>query len=425
MKKHLKNVIGSNTELLKLLSTFFGANFIFMVATAISGLIVTRMMLPEQLGYYLKASVFLTFTPFVTMGITNGLNRQLPFLLGKNEHEKAMGLANTAFAWSLLTGVIIVVFGFVLTLHEILNTNLFMGFAFASVTITGACLPMIQMTESTFRTNNDFNKLSKIKFMNSVMAILTIPLVHFFSFVGYILRSAILSVFYLFNLQFRKIIKTELNFNRDYFKELMKIGMPIFILGYFYSIFIGLDKLLILKYLTPRELGLYAPAIQVGAALSILPTSIFQILYPKMCRKFGETGRISSLRKITFKTLLYLSIGLLPVFGIGWFLIGPFIRLILPNFVEGIPAAQWMFVAMYFWCLGPAQDVLSTIGVFYPFIIALIIAPIVYIFSSIRLLELNWGLEAIPASFSLSMFVFNAIITGFVYKLIRDDKIKS
>jgi hypothetical protein len=116
---------------------------------------------------------------------------------------------------------------------------------------------------------------------------------------------------------------------------------------------------------------------------------------------------------------------LLPVFGIGWFLIGPFIRLILPNFVEGIPAAQWMFVAMYFWCLGLAQDVLSTIGVFYPFVIALIIAPIVYIFSSIRLLELNWGLEAIPASFSLSMFVFNAVITGFVYKLIRDDEIKS
>jgi O-antigen/teichoic acid export membrane protein len=422
MKDKIINLLGGNSDLIKLISGFFGANFIVMISSAISGLIVTRLLEPQELGLFLNASIILTFVPFLTFGINNGLNRQLPYLFGQKEIEKALSIANTAFCFSFFSGLIILILCIALIGNQIYLQNYKMAFAFLSVGITGACLPLVQMTESTFRTNNDFNKLSKIKFINSIVAIISIPLVYFFDFFGYLGRSSLLSVFYLFNLQFRKTIKTKLIFNKNDLIELFKIGMPIFILGYLHSIYIGLDKVMILNFLSPREMGLYGPALQIGAALGVLPTSIFQILYPRMCRKFGETGRVSSLFNMTFKTLLFLFLGLIPVFGLGWYLVKPFIELVLPKYVEGIPAARWMVITMYFWCLGPAQDVLTTIGKYYPFVIALIVTPIIYYFSCNYLIKEHWGLSAIAASFSLSMLTFNLIITVFVIQIMRKDK---
>ncbi len=409
-------------DVLRMVSSFFGSNMLVLIIQAVSGLLVTRMVSPEDMGNYLTASILLTYIPFLTLGINNGLNRQLPFLTANGENDEAISLSNTAYTWSIITGMLILLISCILSIHSFYNLKNALGVAYLGVGITAALLPLTQMIESTYKTNNDFSNLSRSRLYTSLLAILTIPIVYFWQFIGYIIRTSFLSISNIFLLISIRKIQFNIRFKQADFIQLFRVGMPIFIFGYFHSIYLGLDKVFIAHYLTEKEMGLYAPALQVSAALAVLPSSIFQILYPRMCRKYGETGRVSSLSKMAFMPIIYLGFGLIPFFTLGYWLVGPFIEWALPNYASGIPAARWMVVTMYIWCLGSAQDVLTTIGKFFPFTIALVVSGIIYFITCYYLIRMDWGLSAVSASFALSMFTFNAVVTYSVYLIIKKDR---
>jgi hypothetical protein len=123
--------------------------------------------------------------------------------------------------------------------------------------------------------------------------------------------------------------------------------------------------------------------------------------------------------KLVMVPIKYLALGLIPVFAIAIYLVDPFIRIVLPNYVDGIATAQWAVVAVYFRCLGGGQDVLTVISKLNYYGIITFISAGVFYFIFRWMVSNGWGFEAVTASFAVSMFFFNilvmAVLQYFVY----------
>jgi len=409
-------------DLSNLIFTFFSANFIGIIAQTVSGLLVARMILPEEMGLFTTASIALTFIPFVLLGTNNGLNRQLPFLIGQGKQDEVESLRNTAFSWGICVSfLILILISFVGFYYQMLGKKE-LALAFYSIAISGSFYPVATIIEVTFRTAGDFIRLSKIKLAGSLFAILTVPIVYYFGYNGLLFRSVLIALFSLSVLYIFRTKPFNFQFNKQQFVVLLKVGLPIFFWAYIYSVFVGLDKVFIASYFTEREMGLFTPAIQVTAGLAILPNSIFQVIYPRLCQRYGETGTIKSLMKLVMVPLKYLAIGLIPVFALAIFLVGPFVKIVLPNYVDGIATAQWAIVAVYFRCLGGGQDVLTVINKLKYYGLITMLSAVVFYFI-FKLMVINgWGLEAVTASFAVSMMFFNVLVIGVLKYLVFKEK---
>lgn len=410
-------------DLSNLIIAFFSANFIGIIAQTISGLLVARLILPEEMGLFITASIALTFIPFVLLGTNNGLNRQLPFLIGQGKLEEVDALRNTAFSWGICVSFLILILIFGVGFYYQMLGKRELALAFYSISLSGSFYPLTTIIEVTFRTAGDFIRLSKIKLAGSLFAILTVPIVFYLGYNGLLIRSVLIAFFGLSVLYIFRTNPFIFQFNKQQFIVLLRVGLPIFFWAYIYSVFVGLDKVFIASYFTEREMGLFTPAIQITAGISILPNSIFQVIYPRLCQRYGETGTIKSLMKLVMVPLKYLAVGLIPVFALAIFLVGPFIKLVLPNYIDGIGTAQWAIVAVYFRCLGGGQDVLTVISKlkFYG-LITLLSAGVFYLV--FRLLVLyGWGLESVTASFAFSIMTFNVLVIFFLkYLVVKEEK---
>src|SRR6266700_2059054 len=65
-------------------------------AQLIAGVLLVRWIVQEDLGVWRSAQLFQTYAFIMLMGINNGLSRELPFALGKNDHSFSDQLAGTA-----------------------------------------------------------------------------------------------------------------------------------------------------------------------------------------------------------------------------------------------------------------------------------------------------------------------------------------
>lgn len=374
------------------------------------------------MGLFTTASIATIYLPFFLLGINNSLNRQLPFLIGQGKTEDISSLRNTAFAWAFfVSGLIFIIIAAIGVYYQSQN-QVGLALAFYATAFMGAFFPLTTILEITFRTSSDFIRLSKIKMLNVSVAILTIPLVYYWGYGGMLIRSVIIAACLMVLLYYFKTYPIKIEFNKQHFITLLKIGIPIFFWSYVYSIYVGLDKVFIASHLTERDMGLLTPSIQVTTGLTILPSSFFQIIYPRLCERYGETGTIASLKNLTFTPLKYLAVGLLPIFIGAVFLIGPFIEFVLPKYVDGIPAAKWAILAVYFKCWGGPSDILTVIGKLKYYGLTTLLSAGVFYVGFTFLLNKGWGLEAVTASFAFSTLFFNLLIIGIIAYLAKKEK---
>jgi O-antigen/teichoic acid export membrane protein len=65
--------------------SFFGGNLGTTVLSLFASLLVTRWSEPRQLGMWNFALLLATYASVLQLGVFNGLNRQIPYYLGKND----------------------------------------------------------------------------------------------------------------------------------------------------------------------------------------------------------------------------------------------------------------------------------------------------------------------------------------------------
>ena len=60
-----------------------------------------------------------------------------------------------------------------------------------------------------------------------------------------------------------------------------------------------------------------------------------------MAEQFGRTHKLADLIPMTFKPILLTVLAMIPMVVVGWLLMPRAIAILLPRYVEGVPAIKW------------------------------------------------------------------------------------
>ena len=123
----------------------------------------------------------ITIHKFLQLGLFVALNRELPFLIGKGDKEKAIRHVRTAATYAnFISGFILIATLITLIYFYILERNQLYLFVILSFELV-LQVRSLKIFTVTFRSSNDFKKLGYIYLSVIPLYFFTILLVYFYS----------------------------------------------------------------------------------------------------------------------------------------------------------------------------------------------------------------------------------------------------
>jgi len=267
----------------------------------------------------------------------------LPYALGRGNEVEARSMASSVFFLSILISLLAGGTYFIFALIHLVQGNQLLGLIFLGYTIIGGLqLLNKQFLPVLYRTNNDFDSLSKQKIVIGLVNLSTVLLVWWLEIFGLIIRAAGLAILEYILLLKNKPYKLSLKRNLGHYNYLFKTGLPIFAVGHVNLIWTTVLNNFILFVGGPLNYGLYGISNIVQSAIGVIPSAFGQVIYPRMAIMLGEGKKVSYILKTNIKPLFFQFSVMLVVAVICAMLLPFVIPIILPKYIEGIAAAQWM-----------------------------------------------------------------------------------
>jgi O-antigen/teichoic acid export membrane protein len=376
------------------------AQMISNVMRIVSGILVARFVLPEMLGTFNGIGIIMGYLPILQLGVMNGLNRELPYCFGKGEIEKAKRYAAVAQFWemalaSMAFTVLTLIAIYCLFQSQYLYAAGFFTYGLSSIYHYYG----LNYLQILFRTNHDFNKLSNIALIIAFVSLISVILVWKWQFYGLCIRSILLVVIEMYFLWKWKPLFVFPAWNFQAIKEITKIGVPIFIVGIVYSLWTTLQNSMVLKLGGAEQFGLFALAVMIENSMSIVEHSVSQVIYPKMAFEYGSGKGINELVKISFKPIFYVFISLIPFILIAWYILPFAIKILLPNYMNGIEAARWTMLLILVAIWGVNNNIFNVVKKQKDFLISIMAGMVVFMIALLGLYHLEgFSLVIFPQS---------------------------
>jgi O-antigen/teichoic acid export membrane protein len=321
------------------------ANLIGLALSTVSSLWMANIAGPRLMGMYNALQLLVGYAPILTFGIINGLNRELPYTLGRGEDEVANRLAAAShfasFAAAYATGLVLAICGVV----GWIRVDSDWGIGLLAFAILVPLSLIRSFIEVTYRTGQDFVWLAWVKMFSGIIAVISVPLLYLLVWEGVLLRAIIIAVFGFYLLWVKRKLVTRPHWNYEATVSLVKVGLPIFIVGYLYTGFLSLDRVIIGARLGVAALGVYTPSILILQGMAVVPMSVMQVMYPRLAELYGKTGSATALLPLLFKPLPILFLVQLPFVVLGYWYLPEIIHSFMPKYSSGASTAQWAIVA--------------------------------------------------------------------------------
>lgn len=290
----------------------------------ISGMIISLVALsligPDKIGLWHAALILKPYLNFAQLGLTEGLGRELPFYLGRNDNKKVKQYASNAQLITILYAILTITISIFLMAFYAVGLQEKLIFLTAGIFISTMFVD--NYLSSTYRSSKSFKDLSKVYVLVSVLGLTLIPLIYFFNFKGYLILLSVQSIFSTTLLIFFRPFRIKSIFNKVVYLKNIKIGFPMLSLNFLRNIPDTYPKIIILFFISTTALGVTAPANAVLMAFGMLPAALAKYIYPTMTYDYGKDGdRIKlwgKIKRICGYLLMLGCVGLLSSFLIPW-----------------------------------------------------------------------------------------------------------
>lgn len=328
------------------------------IASLIIGIIILRWLAPEILGEWQSITVFTGYAMFLTLGITNAINRELPYYLGKGDNELAMKKISTAgFYISKLSAFLFFTSIVITLILLLLNTLTLRSFYMINMAVAISSINILSnQLGATYRTSKSFNKLAVLQWFSILVALFAIPLVLFYNIHGFIIYNFLSGTFLYLGLRLYRPFKIKYSFNRKEFMNLLKIGFPMYSLNYISLFTQSFPRLFLVLFGTPFLVGLFSLGASLYSSMSQLPVYINRYVFPRMTYEFGKTGNKSKLFNTAFDLSVKLGIIMLAISIMVASSLPYLIKSFFPKYLDGILAAQ---IVLFFGVFNSMSGVLQ------------------------------------------------------------------
>jgi O-antigen/teichoic acid export membrane protein len=358
-----KFLSGISNESRKTAILYTSASFIRTIGLMLGGFIVIRWIDPEELGLWQSLMIAATYAPVFQLGITNGLNRDLPFMYGAGHHGEGLDLVASAqsytrictFGTLLITSLLITVF--ILAGNQ--NFNLLMGIAGVGMIIAFRFYE--NFLAVTYRANQSFRTLSYAYFLHFFLIMVSLPVVYYARYTGLVIYQVFGSLSIMIIMHIIRPIRVRSLIHWSSLKELIKTGLPIYIISYLQQISKSFGKIILLYFGGTLTVGLFSPALAIHTAMIMLPKILAQYFYPKMSFSYGKYNNKPLLWSWVWKISSVIIAGSAIIIIPGWIMMPYLIETFFPKYTDGILAAQLALLSGAFAGAFVSSNVLGSI----------------------------------------------------------------
>lgn len=329
--------------------TFTLSSSIYNVALIVTNFIAIKWIHPQDIGLWNSVFLYSNYIALMQFGVFNTINRDIPFYYGKNEIDKVEKIVKVGnwFARFLFLLNIIFTF-FVLIYLFIAHKSIELKITALSVGLITALSFYQNFLIVTYRTSSQFDKLANVYLSQTIIVVFSLILVVNWSYYGFVLRNLILIFFFCFFAHKNRPFKLKPDFNKKIFIDLIKVGVLFYIVIYAINITSTFARLFLLKHSGIKEVGLFFPALGVIMGMELIPSSISQIIYPKLSYEVGKSSGNKRLFGIFIKTSLFTLI-LLSIIAVFIYFLFPLIIIkFFPLYSESIEAVKYSAIAGIF-----------------------------------------------------------------------------
>ena len=412
--------IGHSQSLRKFAKEFSYFSFATVLSQAsrfLTAMWVARLVGPNVFGVWNALQPILMYGSVLFLGVPNAMNREVPFLRGGGNNQKASAVINFAFWVILITSAFGAILLAISSSLPIIPENfsrplLLMATLFISTN-------MYVFFSFLIKCNIQFRLMSHQQIILSIIWPIgcLIP-TYFFQLEGYIAGQAlaILSICIFIYKISHITIDTAIDWSL--LVPMIKRGFPIMAAGVVHSLMATVDRWIILAFLGIESLGQYAIAILTMGALTMLPQVVAQQFYPRMALEFGKSGSPRRLIRMIVNQSGLAFIVTLPMVVITYILLPVLVPVFLPLYVRGIDPARILLIGLALIPLtGGVGNFLNTVGKQLYYLVNQVAALILNIILGLQFVHLGWGLKGVALATTTSwiFYTFSINLTGAVF----------
>lgn len=368
----MASVAGDRRGLLLFVTSIGVLNGVTLVASALS----LRWIDPALMGIWQTLLLASSYMTVVRLGVSSGLGRELPFAVGAGDTARATALASAASAYSALCSLLSGA-AFLVALPFLWSAGPPWRLALPAMAIFSGTSLYLAFLQSTFRSDADFSKLTRIHFTQAGLGALLPLSAYAFGFAGLCVHAALQAILVTGMAHTIRPFRVAPRFDVPMLRQLAGIGLPLFAAGYLQTLAAGFDRVILLDRGGVRTVGYYTPALAVLAAMAVVPGALATYVYPRMSFALGQGHKTKTLRGMAFRAgALSLALSL-PVALIGWALAPAATAAFFPKYTASIGAIRWSLFAGLFWSITPAAQVLGSLKAWrslYSYVLLLVVA---------------------------------------------------
>lgn len=392
--------------------------------TLIAAVLSRRFLGPAQVGIWATLQILVEYAKYSSLGTLYSVARELPYLIGKGEHEKAGQIKNVVFTTvmigSSLMGLGIFLYAFLTRgrySHEVTYGLFFISGVIVLQRFSDLLIGLL-------RCYKKFHLASAQMIWSSVVnAVLVAVLTYYFKIFGFIWA---IGLSFLFNIAFiyaHHNFHFRFQFDRSRFRGIVQFGFPLMILGVMTTVLRSIDKIMVARLLGFEALGFYSIALMVNSYIGSFANSVAIVLVPHLQEKYGAQDNPKDLVSFLEKTGHAFSLMTPVLIGAAWMAAPYFIALFLPQFISGIPAMKILGFSMFFLALAqPYNDFLITIKkhlALFPLLAATSIFALILNYGMIRA---GYGIAGVALATTVTSFFNYAVIYFFASRSLTDGK---
>lgn len=323
-----------SNSLFKEFSFYSSSTLVYQLSRVLVELTAAKILGPSLWGIWYLLNLTIAYRGVFNLGITNGMNREVPINLGQSDEKKARKIENVTFSTVLVSAVLVSI---ILLLASVYIQDNNLSIALLWLIPLFVVTQFYYLVNASLKANSLFDYISKKQFIFSILfPVFAIPLTYFFKLEGFIVAftsTLFIAVSYIYR---ACPISYSIKYDWKEIKNLIRIGFPIMAVGITYTFLNTADRWIIAVFLGAEDLGYYSMAIIVFGGMTLFPKIISQQLYPRMAFDWGKSSSKEDLKNWSWLQTKYTGILILPLL-VGVLSVFPWIiKTWLPEYIPGI-----------------------------------------------------------------------------------------
>ena len=410
--------VESKTLLAADAAKLWGAAIVEQLLALARGVIVPRYLGPALYGVLGALGLITKYGAYLQLGVTTAVGREIPYALKQGSPEFAERLAKVGYSFSILTSAApaaVVVIYALATWGRYVDVISWGLLAFAFLLITTR---LETYFTTVFRARRQFGAAFSFTAVKaSILSALVVGLLFLYGLYGIFLGSVIggAVVMVVGTIWTRSWAAPWPNWSL--MRKLLPIGLPLAGIGALGFVLQSVDRLMVIHFYSPREVGYYILAVTVVTFVYFLPMNVGQAMAPRI---YGlpRDGDRRAFEEYLVKPSLLVTYLVAAAGGVVIICMVPFIRYVLPAYEASVPIVAALLVGIT--CQGGAQGaahILVALGRFRAIAAAQaasLVLAVALIWAAVRL---GWGLVGVAAGASAGLVTFACLVQFAAWRL--------